>query len=96
MDISENIRQVLEQQVQPVLQSHGGSAELTGFENGTVFVALHGACAGCPSADIGTREMIETTLRAAVPEVQRVKLEQQIDPEMLRLARELLAHGGEK
>lgn len=96
MDIFANIRQVLEKQVQPVLQSHGGSAELMGFENGTAFIVLHGACAGCPSADIGTREMIEAALRAAVPEVQRVELEQRIDPEMLRLARELLMHGGKE
>lgn len=92
MDIR-RLEEVLEEQVRPMLRSHGGGVRLVDWVDGVVYVELQGACAGCPSADLDTKQLIEGALCAAVPEVRRVELENGTPPELLDFARKLL-HGG--
>lgn len=55
------------------LKKHGGNVELVGVsDQGVVMVRLTGACAGCKSAPITLRDIIEKTLKEKLPEVQRV------------------------
>ena len=90
MDLMERIEAVLETRVHPLLHSHGGGVRLEGCADGVVAITLLGACAGCPSADLSTRELIEDALRAALPEVRRVEVEHPVDRELLDFARQLL------
>ena len=90
MDERQRIEQVLEETVRPMLRSHGGDARLTGYRDGVVYVELTGACAGCPSADLGTKQFMEEALFAALPEVRQVELEKRTSPELLDFARKLL------
>ncbi|MDE6840287.1 MAG: NifU family protein [Oscillospiraceae bacterium] len=48
MDIREQVEQVLEERVRPMLHSHGGEVRLVDVRDGNVLVELQGACAGCP------------------------------------------------
>ena len=75
-----------------MLREHGGAARLLDCADGVVSVELLGACSGCPSADLSTRGFIEDTLRAELPEVERVELMNAVSPELLEMARAIL-HG---
>lgn len=87
----EMVEEILNKQVRPLLHSHGGEAELVSVQEGVVSIRLLGCCAGCPSADLGSRSFIEETLRAELPDIQRVELEHGVDPQLLAAARNILS-----
>lgn len=94
MDMREQVEQVLEEYVRPMLHSHGGEVRLVDVCDGNVLVELQGACAGCPSADLSTKGFIENTLKAVIPELNAVELEQTVSDELLGFARRILQNGG--
>jgi Fe-S cluster biogenesis protein NfuA len=59
--------------LRPALIADGGNVELVEVnEDGTVHVALQGACATCPAQAATLRYGIEAQLREAIPEVAAV------------------------
>lgn len=92
MDMWKQVECILEKQVRPMLHSHNGEVRLMDIRNGTVLIELQGACAGCPSADLSTRGFIENTLKAAIPELNSVELENTVPDELLNFAREILGN----
>ena len=94
MDIREQVEQILEERVRPMLHSHGGEVRLVDVRDGNVLVELQGTCAGCPSADLSTKGFIKDTLKAAIPELNAVELEQTVSDELLNFARCILHNGG--
>ena len=68
------IRKVLEQDVKPVLEKDGGDCELVDVEGNTVFVKLHGHCAGCAFSNMTLISVVERNLREKVSEQLSVKL----------------------
>lgn len=92
MELRQEVEQVLEEKVQPMLRGHGGAVRLLDCADGVVSVELLGACSGCPSADLSTRGFIEGALRAELPEVERVELMNAVSPELLELAKAILNH----
>ena len=84
MELRQEVERVLEERVQPMLMEHGGAVRLLDCADGVVSVELLGACSGCPSADLSTRGFIEDTLRAELPEVERVRLGS-LEPEQMEL-----------
>ena len=91
--MEQRIAQIMEEQIIPLLKSHGGGAEVIGCKDGIVRIALSGACAGCPSADLGTKDFIEETLKKEIPDIRSVELVQTVPDDMLEFARRLLRHG---
>ncbi len=56
------------------LRQHGGNVELLGVnDEGVVLVKLVGACAGCASASVTLKEIIEKALKEKLPGVTRVE-----------------------
>ena len=70
--VEERVAQVLDKVVNPAIAMHGGRADLVAVEDGTVFVQLSGGCQGCGLATVTLSQGIETSLKEAVPEVERV------------------------
>ena len=68
---SEHIKRVLEE-LRPAILQDGGDIHFVRFENGTVFVQLHGACVSCPISFITLKMGLETQLKAKVPGVESV------------------------
>jgi Fe-S cluster biogenesis protein NfuA len=69
----EKVSQIIENEIRPSLQSHGGDCELVEItEDGVVKVALQGACNGCPMAQMTIKRGVETKLRQEIPEVKEV------------------------
>lgn len=71
--IVETIKELLETRVRPAVAQDGGDITFRGFENGTVFLDMKGACAGCPSSTATLKHGIQNLLRHFVPEVQHVE-----------------------
>ena len=46
---------------------------LRGYQDGTVFLHMKGACAGCPSSTATLKHRIQNLLKHFVPEVQHVE-----------------------
>jgi len=66
------IRQVLEQEIRPVVAMDGGDIVFAGFRDGIVELYMQGSCSGCPSSTATLKFGIETRLREVIPEVQGV------------------------
>ena len=71
--VAEKIQQLLEEQINPSLATHGGGAILIDFNDGIVSLALTGGCQGCSSAGATMKDGIKTFLRQSVPEVKEVR-----------------------
>jgi Fe-S cluster biogenesis protein NfuA len=75
----EHIQRVLAE-LRPAILQDGGDIHFVRFENGTVFVKLHGACVSCPISFITLKMGLETQLKEKVPGVTSVEA---IDPDDL-------------
>lgn len=75
-EIVKQIKAVLEQRVKPAVAMDGGDIQFQRFENGVVYLAMRGACAGCPSANITLKAGVQRLLQHFVPEVTEVRAAQ--------------------
>jgi Fe-S cluster biogenesis protein NfuA len=71
-EVSAKMKWVIENEIRPALASDGGDISFVKFENGTLAVALKGACSGCPSAGITLKEGIENYMKEIFPEIFQV------------------------
>lgn len=67
------IKELLDTRVRPAVAQDGGDITFRGFRDGTVFLHMKGACAGCPSSTATLKHGIQNLLRHFVPEVQQVE-----------------------
>ena len=67
------IRDLIETRVRPAVAQDGGDIVYRGFREGIVYLALHGACSGCPSSTMTLKQGIESLLKHYVPEVEAVE-----------------------
>lgn len=70
----EEIKKIIEEDINPYLELHQGGCELIDVEDGIVTLRLFGGCSGCPSSQITLFNGIVPILREKVPEVQDVIL----------------------
>jgi Fe/S biogenesis protein NfuA len=71
-DVAQRVVQVLEQQINPAIAMHGGSAELVAVEDETAYLRLGGGCVGCGMASVTLSQGIEVAILEAVPEIEEV------------------------
>ena len=72
-DIVAQIRELIDTRVRPAVAQDGGDIVYRGFNKGTVYLALQGACSGCPSSTMTLKNGIEGLLKHYVPEVETVE-----------------------
>ncbi|MBX3577673.1 MAG: NifU family protein [Rhizobiaceae bacterium] len=72
-EIVVTIKELLDTRVRPAVAQDGGDITFRGYENGTVFLNMKGACAGCPSSTATLKHGIQNLLKHFVPEVQQVE-----------------------
>lgn len=73
VEIVDTIKELLETRVRPAVAQDGGDITFRGYENGTVYLHMKGACSGCPSSTATLKHGIQNLLRHFVPEVQHVE-----------------------
>lgn len=67
------IKDLIETRVRPAVANDGGDITFRGFKDGVVYLAMKGACSGCPSSTATLRHGIQNLLRHFVPDVQEVR-----------------------
>jgi len=72
-EIVVTIKELLDTRVRPAVAQDGGDITFRGYQNGTVYLYMKGACAGCPSSTATLKHGIQNLLRHFVPEVQQVE-----------------------
>jgi Fe-S cluster biogenesis protein NfuA len=72
-DIIVQIKELIETRVRPAVANDGGDIIYQGFNRGTVFLKMQGACSGCPSSTATLKQGIESLLKHYVPEVTDVR-----------------------
>ena len=72
-DIVAQIKELIETRVRPAVAGDGGDIRYRGFRGGIVYLAMQGACSGCPSSTATLKHGIEGLLKHYVPEVTEVR-----------------------
>ena len=72
-EVIAQIRELIETRVRPAVAKDGGDIVYRGFRDGKVYLAMHGACSGCPSSTMTLKQGIESLLKYYVPEVEAVE-----------------------
>lgn len=74
MENSEKLIIATIDKIRPFLQRDGGDCEFIKFEEGIVYVKMHGACVGCSAIDITVKDTIEVILQEEVEGVIAVQV----------------------
>jgi len=72
-DIIDQIKDLIETRVRPAVAQDGGDIVYRGYKDGRLYLAMQGACSGCPSSTITLKRGIESLIRHYVPEVESVE-----------------------
>ena len=70
--VPEKIEQLLREQINPALASHGGFANLVGVEDDKAYVTMGGGCQGCAVSAMTLRDGIARSITEAIPEITEV------------------------
>lgn len=71
-ELRAKVQEVIDEQLNPGLASHGGSVDLIDVQGTAIFVSLSGGCQGCASAKYTLKHGIEQILRDRIPEITEV------------------------
>jgi Fe/S biogenesis protein NfuA len=71
-EIPQRVIQVLEEQINPAIASHGGYAELVAVEDSIAYLRMGGGCQGCGMAAVTLSQGIEVAILDTVPEITEV------------------------
>jgi Fe-S cluster biogenesis protein NfuA len=68
------IQELLEDRVRPFVQQDGGDVSFHSFDStdGTLYLAMHGACSGCPKSNVTLQVGIRNMMQHFIPEVKDV------------------------
>ena len=70
----EEIKKVIEEDINPYLAMHSGSCEMIDFDDGILTIRLQGGCSGCPSSHITLFNGIVPILQEKIPDIEDVIL----------------------
>lgn len=70
--VADRVVAVVDQAINPAIESHGGFVEVVAIEDATAFVRMGGGCQGCGMASVTLTQGIESTITQAVPEITKV------------------------
>lgn len=70
--LADQVQQVLVQQVNPAIASHGGGAELVSVDGTIAYLRLYGGCQGCGLAQVTLKQGIEKILLESIDELTQV------------------------
>ena len=72
LPVVREIKRILREEIKPAVAMDGGDIQFERFENGRLFLSMHGACSGCPSSSYTLKVGIETRFKEILPEVLEV------------------------
>ncbi|MBA2265411.1 MAG: NifU family protein [Chloroflexi bacterium] len=70
--IARAVQEVIDQQINPGVGSHGGQVTLVDVKDGTAYMRFGGGCQGCSAVNVTLKQGVETAVRKAVPAVTAI------------------------
>ncbi len=72
-DLSDQIRSVVELQVNPALDAHGGFVTFVGHDGeGRAYLTMGGGCHGCSMSRVTMLQGVQATLKTEIPDIHQV------------------------
>ncbi|HJS71294.1 MAG TPA: NifU family protein [Acidimicrobiia bacterium] len=68
----DRVQQVIQEEVNPRIASHGGGAELVSVDGTIAYLRLFGGCQGCGLAQVTLKQGIERIILESIPELSQV------------------------
>ena len=68
-EIRARVEDVLENEINPAVASHGGFVHLLDVRDNNLFIQMGGGCQGCGMANVTLKHGVESAIRQAIPEV---------------------------
>jgi len=68
----DRVQQVLTEEVNPAIASHGGGAELVSIDGTIAYLRLFGGCQGCGLAEVTLKQGIEKIILESIPDLSQV------------------------
>ncbi|HXG65464.1 MAG TPA: NifU family protein [Blastocatellia bacterium] len=66
------VQEILDEQINPGVATHGGFVELLDVQGNDVFIRMGGGCQGCGAADMTLKMGIERIIREVVPQIGEI------------------------
>lgn len=70
--LADQVRRVIDLQVNPAIASHGGSVDLVDVRDHVVYLKMHGGCQGCGMAAVTLAQGIRRILTESLPEIEDI------------------------
>lgn len=70
--LTKKVHDVIQNDINPGIASHGGAAELLNVKGSIAYVQLGGGCQGCGMALVTLKQGIETRIKEVIPEITEV------------------------
>ncbi len=71
-EIEQKISQILDTDIRPFVAMDGGDIQLERYDDGIVYLKMHGACSHCPSSTATLKHGVERRLKELMPEIREV------------------------
>lgn len=71
-ELSQKVAEIINNEVNPAVASHGGVVELVGVDENKAIIAFGGGCQGCGMADVTLKQGVEVMIKEKVPEIVEV------------------------
>lgn len=72
-ELRRRIEEILERDVAPVADSHGGGVRVAEVRDGVLTVELTGACRGCSESERTVGQLVSNAVQQRYPEIREVK-----------------------
>lgn len=70
--LSQSVQDVLTNEINPGVASHGGVVQLLEVKDNVAYIELGGGCVGCGLVDVTLKQGIEVAIKRAVPEISAI------------------------
>tara|TARA_B100002003_G_scaffold54518_1_gene50000 strand:- start:15 stop:734 length:720 start_codon:yes stop_codon:yes gene_type:complete len=70
--VEEQIRHVLDEEVNPMVASHGGVVSLLEVKDQNAYLEFGGGCQGCGMIDVTLKQGVEVMIKAQIPEIEAI------------------------
>ena len=71
-ELSQTVAQIIADEVNPAVASHGGHVDLVGVDDNKAIIAFGGGCQGCGMADVTLKQGVEVMIKDKVPAITEV------------------------
>jgi len=68
-ELRSRVEEVLENEINPSVASHGGVVQLLDVRDNNLFIQMGGGCQGCGMASVTLKHGVESAIRQAIPEI---------------------------